>query len=1510
MAQGGAPPKLARARRATFAVAAAAGLAAVFLGATAAGLALHMNLPASRRLAARAIGTLASRAMLGTLTVDRIDELGPGGIEGASVTVHDPEGGTVLVADGIRVRAPLAGLARSALFDPGEVTLAIPRVRIEHADVTLEPDAEGRLGIERAFLPRAPATPSATPKPSAPSTPSRPVRVWLPAVRIGHAWAHGRIRPVAGAEVPIDVELGSVTGSVLASAAQVSIDAQRFGVVGKKLDVRYVAGDAAKASAEARGTAEAHLAFPSASGAPFGGWGSFDGFIDDVQASARGQIDGEKLEVTCDLPRGDPTSLRAIVPGLPIDDVVAVHAHAVGTLPRLDVDARVELGAGELVAKGPITLDGDPRAELDIGIRDLDAHGIEPSWPRTSVTGDGHLEAALHPASGISGSFRLVTEPATVETWVVPAGSLDGQFSKTGLDLKGTIAAEGMPTTLERLAVHADAKGRGIAVQFEAQGDVPAIEKVPALRRVASGRAHWYARGSFAGGKLDSQVGVLLANVRKGDVAVRQAAVVGHVSGTPARPWIDASIVAQRVDAAGLPFRNVRGTAQGPATSPSIVATFENDRLPLLVARGTVRASGGGVVVERARVGASEGDVTVEAVADRVTIDGRGLDVRAFTIEGAGGPLEGALHAGPGAFALSAKGDDLDVGRLAALFRARESAEQALAARGETALRKVLPMLWRAYVDGTRASVDLDLARGRGGDRARLALDVAHPGGAALPGLRVHADGALDGRAIGGGGVTLELGNLLSIAAVPTDAELAGDPFEPAAWRDATGKLAVRSTLDLAEIEKRLPAALLPVQHVAGTLSTQLSLARKAGGPPDVELAVTTKGLSLVGKPRARSDDDGPEPGWETRGLDLSVTGSLGFAADRARVRAVLTDQGRSLAELVAEAQPPLEKILHEPSRLRELLAEAPMAVQLRVPRTPAERLPPIVRPAWFAGDIELSADLNGSLAMPIVTLDAGGYGLVPHGGGDLPLVMGAYATYGFGETDLHVDLTQPGGGTITLGSTVRAPLSELLAPPAPKDAKDEGFGERLRRYLLEATSADVRLQARGFRLAAFQPMLEGIFSQLDGKLDGSARIHQEPGDDGATRTLDGEAEVKGGLFQIPEVGQEFRNASARLVADGKGHVQVQSISAEGASGRMTGEAEIDVPDLELEGVKASFAVAENERVPLTLEGVSFGDAWGRLDATLRRGEHDGRAAMLVDVDVKELHTELPDSSARDVQPLSDNPKIHVGQWTRAGTFAPIALAPTTRTGAAMPWVVAFQLENVTLKRGASMNLALTGTPTVVLTDRARVDGDIQFTGGSIDVLGKRFEIDHGTAHFDPNGEPGNPFVAVTARWDAPDATRVYADYVGPLRTAKLALRSEPARSEIELDQLVLFGTTDSDGAGVTPGQSGQSGAQAAGIGGSVATAGLNRVLSGTTGAAITTRVDTSVAQNPKPEVAVQLSKNVTAEVAYALGTAVLGQNDRVLVTVGWHFRQRWSLSTTVGDRGTSLLDLIWQYRY
>jgi len=78
----------------------------------------------------------------------------------------------------------------------------------------------------------------------------------------------------------------------------------------------------------------------------------------------------------------------------------------------------------------------------------------------------------------------------------------------------------------------------------------------------------------------------------------------------------------------------------------------------------------------------------------------------------------------------------------------------------------------------------------------------------------------------------------------------------------------------------------------------------------------------------------------------------------------------------------------------------------------------------------------------------------------------------------------------------------------------------------------------------------------------------------------------------------------------------------------------------------------------------------------------------------------------------------------------------------------------------------------------------------------------------------------------------------------------------------------------------------------------------------ISTTIDTSTA-NPRPEVAVQIARDISVQVAVVIGTQLPGSNpDTTLVTLNWRFLRKWSLEGTRGDAGTSIIDLIWQHRY
>ena len=164
--------------------------------------------------------------------------------------------------------------------------------------------------------------------------------------------------------------------------------------------------------------------------------------------------------------------------------------------------------------------------------------------------------------------------------------------------------------------------------------------------------------------------------------------------------------------------------------------------------------------------------------------------------------------------------------------------------------------------------------------------------------------------------------------------------------------------------------------------------------------------------------------------------------------------------------------------------------------------------------------------------------------------------------------------------------------------------------------------------------------------------------------------------------------------------------------------------------------------------------------------------------------------------------------------------------------------------------------------------------------------------------------VVATAAYEAPDGTKVFADFVGPVKTGKLTLRSEPQLGQNEILALLLFGSSDGTfGQSAPPGQQGNDGTQAASLAGGVVTQGLNKAISGVTSVEVQTKVDTQESGDPRPEVEVALSREVSATIVYNLGVPPPGQNpDDTLLLVNWRFHKNYSAEATVGDKGTSIL--------
>jgi translocation and assembly module TamB len=482
-------------------------------------------------------------------------------------------------------------------------------------------------------------------------------------------------------------------------------------------------------------------------------------------------------------------------------------------------------------------------------------------------------------------------------------------------------------------------------------------------------------------------------------------------------------------------------------------------------------------------------------------------------------------------------------------------------------------------------------------------------------------------------------------------------------------------------------------------------------------------------------------------------------------------------------------------------------------------------------------------------------------------------------------------------------------------------WGDAVAPSLDDKSPIKLGLQAKNFRLAMIAPFVRSVLSELDGRLNANATVDVKPGmKDGS---MNGAIVLDHGLFETPTIGEEFHNLKARIYMKPWGTWNVAEISADGTSGHFTANAVANVQGLSFKSGEAHLKIAEKDKLPLTMQGIDMGTLWGQID-TKAATQKDGKT-IDIDVNVPNLHVELPQSIGHSVQATDADPTIKVGSIGKDGIVAilpvdgalpppkpPEQVVASTTPEPAMKMHITTHLgPDLEIRRDTMVRAYVAGGPTIDIGKETKITGGISVPRGYIELQGKRFQIEKGTVNF-TGQSPDNPVVVATAAYDSPDGTKVYADFVGPVQTGKLTLRSEPELTQNEILALLLFGSADGTfGQAAPQGQGGNTGTEAASLAGGVVTQGLNKAISGVTGVEVQTKVDTQESGDPRPEVEVALSRDVSATLVYNLGVPTPGQSpDDTLLLLDWRFHKNYSTEATVGDKGTSILDLTWKYRY
>src|SRR5262249_38958636 len=114
-------------------------------------------------------------------------------------------------------------------------------------------------------------------------------------------------------------------------------------------------------------------------------WTTLDGYAGDLQFDSIVRLDGKHLTVTLDVPRGEPKTVRELLPAWPVEQTATAHVEAAGDRPTLAAKATAPVGTAALGATGSIEFSPVVHLRLATEGKDIDARALFPDAPETRI---------------------------------------------------------------------------------------------------------------------------------------------------------------------------------------------------------------------------------------------------------------------------------------------------------------------------------------------------------------------------------------------------------------------------------------------------------------------------------------------------------------------------------------------------------------------------------------------------------------------------------------------------------------------------------------------------------------------------------------------------------------------------------------------------------------------------------------------------------------------------------------------------------------------------------------------------------------------------------------------------------------------------------------------------------------------------------------------------------------------------------------------------------------------
>jgi hypothetical protein len=275
-------------------------------------------------------------------------------------------------------------------------------------------------------------------------------------------------------------------------------------------------------------------------------------------------------------------------------------------------------------------------------------------------------------------------------------------------------------------------------------------------------------------------------------------------------------------------------------------------------------------------------------------------------------------------------------------------------------------------------------------------------------------------------------------------------------------------------------------------------------------------------------------------------------------------------------------------------------------------------------------------------------------------------------------------------------------------------WGKDMAPTVVTEEPAFATLKTNRLRAAALLPFAAGALSELDGRINADARIDIVPG---GPPKLRGSVNLERGRLQLARLGEPLHGVNMRVALSPDGVIRLEDLTAQGSTGRLQAKGVVRLNGFDLVGARVNLIIPKSDPFPLDIDGQAVGEI--DADIGIAADVTPDQRTMNVKVDIPRLHAQLPLASSNKPQELGEADKIRVGYFRRPRQFVILPKdaedleekASPAEGQASITTNVSIHLgDDVEIRRGTALRIALTGNPKIELADEPKMSGQLRLT--------------------------------------------------------------------------------------------------------------------------------------------------------------------------------------------------------